>query len=66
MLLDLTVEDVHRHTGQRWFLHGIDITHRPLWWRCTAGHMWQETICVRTSPQDAGCPACATIASTNA
>lgn len=42
----------------RWFHDGVDVTERPVAWRCTFGHSWWETLAIRTSPQDTGCPHC--------
>lgn len=42
----------------RWYWNGIDVTDRPLGWRCSNGHRYEETLGNRLA--DAKCPECGT------
>lgn len=58
MRTPFTPQNIIRGHDGRWYHDGVDVTDRPLWWLCPAGHEWQAPLAVRTGVHDPGCPTC--------
>ena len=37
-------------------------SHKKVWWKCSAGHVWEAYVYARTKEKGTGCPVCAGVA----
>lgn len=51
-------ENIYRGGDDRWYHDGVDVTDRPVRWRCPRGLSFRASLVLRTSPHDPGCPTC--------
>lgn len=51
-----TPENILQGPSGRWYHDGVDVTDRPVWWLCPAGHSWQASLAEREAGTE--CPRC--------